>query len=112
MKVKSVLFALVALLGCAIAAESFAQQKVKPIEQIEKSRELSEGVWRHCWKFNVAPRENEIVLATFEVKPDEEYSTEGLPKAETMESIMYVLQGILSESVFLTAVKAGCSEGC
>ena len=106
MKVKLVLFALLALLGCVIAAESSAQQKVKPIEQIEKRRELSEGVWRHRWKFNIAPRENEIVLATFEVKPDEEYSTEGLPKAETVESILYVPQGILSESVFLTAVKA------
>lgn len=97
---KTILLALVALSGFARAEES-------SIQQTEKQRELTENVTRDLWKFTVAPHENEVVLATFRVEPDVKLSTEGLPKAQVIESIHYVPKGSVDQYVSYTRVSAG-----
>lgn len=100
MHMKTILFTFVVLGGQVIAAEP-------SIQQMEKNRELTENVWRDLWKFNVDPRDNEVVLATFKVEPDVKLSTGGLPKAQTIESIHYVPEGSVAKFVSCTGVLAG-----
>ena len=100
MHMKTILSIFVALVGQVIAQES-------SIQEVEKNRELTENVWRNLWKFNVDPRDNEVVLATFRVEPDVKFSTEGLPKAQTIESIHYVPEGAVAKLVSYTGVSAG-----
>ena len=100
---KTILITLVALAGQVIAEEP-------SIQQIEKNRELTENVWRDLWKFNVEPSDNEVVLASFKVEPDVKFSTEGLPKAQTIESIHYVPEGAIAKFVSYTGVSAGARK--
>src|SRR6056297_41921 len=94
----------------------------EPVMQVEDGRHLvkREGdprlpqlsqAYRDLWKLTVIPNDGELVLTRFEVEPDEERSTEGLPAASVIATIHYTRKRPVTEFVSFTYVsKSGPLE--
>lgn len=91
---------LLSFFGYAGAAENL-------IQPLEEGRELAENVSRDLWRFDIHGGKDNLVISTFRVEPDEKLSTNGLPKAYSIQTIHYVPSGQKSESVAVTRVIAG-----